>query len=301
MLDYKAEVFIRVARSKTISQAARELNLSQPAVTTAIQKLEDQFGVKLFYRRSRGLELTTAGSRLYQHLWELKNRSIEAENEMMKIKGTVHGHLRLGASPTFGEYILPGLLGEFSRQHPQIGFSLVIGNNQQIYDRLKEGQVELAFLAGKLPGKRLAVFKILEDELVLIVSPRHPWSEVKILKKEELPAQPLIIREQGSSSRKETEEAIREMGFALDKLTVIAEFYSLEAIKGAVESGMGVALISRWAITKELKLKTLIPVKIRGISLRRDIFAAYLQESTLTEAASRLLQLASNLDQELDL
>lgn len=298
MLDYKADIFIKVAQTKNISRAARELNISQPAVSAAVQKLEEQFGVKLFFRLPRGLELTPAGSLLLKHLRELKNRATEAESEMAAARGTVEGQLRLGACPTFGEYILPGLLGPFSRRHPRIGYSLAIGNNRQVYGLLKEGRVELAFLAGKPPVRKLATYKIMEDELILIVPPGHPWSTRRELEKKELPEQPLIMRERGSGSRKETEEALSEMGLPPEKLKVIAEFHSLEAIKGAVAAGLGAALISRWAVAREVQLKTLVPVRIKDGSLHREIHAAHLPEPPLTAAAARLLELCRNLAQE---
>jgi DNA-binding transcriptional LysR family regulator len=299
MLDYKIEIFIRVAQAGNITRTARDLNISQPAVSTAIQKLEDQFGVKLFFRHARGLELTPAGAALYKQLRELKNRSIQVENELTDLRGTLRGHLRLGASPTFGEYILPGLLGKFSRRYPQISYSLEIGNNRQIYALLKEGEVELGFMAGKPFGRNLHAQKLLEDKLVLVVPAGHPWSGRKRIQKEELPELPLIVRERGSGSRQEMEEALSEMGLALERLTIIAEFYSLEAIKNAVEAGLGAAIISGWAIGKELRLKTLVPLEISGAVFNREIHAVYLYESRLAEAASRLLQLSANLAEEM--
>jgi LysR family transcriptional regulator, transcriptional activator of the cysJI operon len=293
MLDYKTEIFIRTAALLNISQAARELNVSQPAVTAAIQKLEEQYGVKLFLRHPRGLELTQAGAKLYQRLKELKDRSVQVENEMMQIQGEIHGYLRLGASPTVGDYILPRLLGQFCKLYPDIRYSLQIGNNQQVYKQLKEGNIELAFLAGNLPGKSLNALRVFEDEMILIVSSRHPWRSCLVIEKEELVNQPLILRERGSASRKDMEKAFDEIGLAQEKLFIVAEFYSLEAIKTAVESDLGIALISRWAILKEQKLKCLHAVKIKGVNLVRGIHAVTLNENRLTEAASRFLKFSA--------
>lgn len=294
MLDYKTEIFIRTAGLLNISQAARELNISQPAVTAAIQKLEEQFGVKLFLRLPRGLELTQAGTKLFQRLKELKDRSVQVENEMMQIQGEIHGCLRLGASPTVGDYILPRLLGRFSKLYPDIRYSMQIGNNQQVYKQLREGNIELAFLAGNLPGKSLNALRVFEDELALIVSRRHPWSSRSAIDKEELPGQPLILRERGSASRKDMEEAFEEIGLLQDTLSVVAEFHSIEAIKAAVESDLGIALISLWAIAKEQKLNYLHVIKIKGVKLVRGIHAVTLNESRLTEAAARFLNFAAS-------
>lgn len=291
MLDYKAEVFIHVARCLNITQAARDLYISQPAVTTVIQKLEEYYAVKLFLRKSWGLELTPAGVLLYRHLKELKKASTGLENEMMKIKGTVHGKLSIGAAPTFGNYVLPLLLGFFSKSHPEINYSLHIGNNAQIYAYLKEGKIEIAFLVGALPGKELVARNIMKDELILIVSPDHPWSAREAVNGKELLSQPLILREKGSSSRKDMEEAFAEMGLSSEELMVIADFNSFEAIKQAVQANLGAALISQGAVKGELEQGLLHRVRIEEINLTRDIYAATLPKARLTEAASCLLQI----------
>ena len=291
MLDYSAEVFIHVARCLNITQAARDLYISQPAVTTAIQKLEEYYAVKLFLRKSWGLELTPAGVLLYRHLKELKKTSTSLENEMMKLKGTLHGKLSIGAAPTFGNYILPHLLGHFSKSHPEISYNLYIGNNTQVYASLKEGKIELAFLVGILPGKGLVSRKIMKDELVLVASPHHPWSARESINGNELLSQPLILREKGSSSRKDMEEAFAEMGLSSEELIVIADFNSFEAIKQSVQANLGVALISRWAVKDELEQGQLNCIRIKGINLTRDIYAATMPKARLTEPASRFLQI----------
>ncbi|HSW36669.1 MAG TPA: LysR substrate-binding domain-containing protein, partial [Candidatus Limnocylindrales bacterium] len=223
-----------------------------------------------------------------------KSYAVRVQNEMMQIQGKVHGCLRLGASPTVGDFILPRLLGQFSKLYPEISYSMQIGNNQQIYRQLKEGNIELAFLAGKMPGKQLDAISVVEDEQVLIVSQRHPWSSRFSIEKEELFGQPLILRERGSASRKDMEEAFHKVGLEQDKLLIVAEFYSLEAIKLAVESDLGVALISLWAIAKEQKLNILHAVKINGVELVREIRAVMLNENSLTEVASRFLHFTIN-------
>ncbi len=293
MLDYRVEVFIHAARCLNISRAARDLHMSQPAVTAAIQKLEEHYAVKLFFRKSWGLELTPAGVQLYSHLKALKSASISLENEMIKLKGTLHGKVAIGAAPTFGNYTLPRLLGRFSQSHPEISYNLHIGNNDQIYACLQEGRIEVAFLVGALPGKRLAARKVMDDELILVVSPHHPWAARKAVSGSELPAQPLILREKGSGSRKDMEEAFAEMGLSPEELTVIANFNSFEAIKEAVQADLGAALISRLAVKGELERGQLNPVLIDGVNLCRSIYAATLPEARLTEAAARLLQMVS--------
>jgi DNA-binding transcriptional LysR family regulator len=292
VLDYRAEVFIQVAQCLNITRASQDLYISQPAVTAAIQKLEEHYAVKLFLRKPAGLELTPAGVMLYRHLSKLKEASTKLNNEMMKLKGTVHGRLSIGAAPTFGNYILPRLLGFFSKSYPKISYNLLVGNNAQIYSYLREGRIELAFLVGTLPGKELAATKIMKDRLILVVSPRHPWSARETVSSSELLTQPLILREKRSSSRRDMEEAFAEMGLSPGELSAIADFNSFEAIKSAVHADLGAALISRWAVKRELEQGWLSPVKIEGVDLTRDIYAATLPGAGLTEAASRLLRIA---------
>ncbi len=298
LLDYKVDIFLRTARLLNISQAARELNISQPAVTTAVQKLEKEFEVKLFFRYPQGLELTPTGILLQSRLQEIKDRCVQLENDMMQLRQELHGHLKLGASPTVSDYILPKLMGIFSDRFPRINYSLNTGNNAEVIRQLQEGKIELAFLAGNLPEQRSFSHKVLDDELVLIISPNHPWASQASINKEELLEQPLILRERGSGSRKETEEALVEIGLNPEQLKVIADFQSLEGIKNAVASGLGAALISRWAVTRELEQQSLLQVKIRDAVLRRDIFVVSLYEERLTEAAKRFLGFCKELQPE---
>ncbi len=300
MLDNRAHIFIHVARTLNITRAAQDLYISQPTVTAAIKKLEDHYGVKLFIRYYRGLELTPAGVLLYRHLKDMQDNATRLENDMMQLKGTIHGKLMLGASPTFGDYLLPHLLGQFKSTHPHISYTLDIGNNRYVYALLQEGKIELAFLAGRLPGKRLTIRKIMQDELVLITSHAHPWSKRPAIEKSELLEYPLVLRERGSGSRKDIEETLSEIGISPDELTVIAEFHSLEGIKSAVEANLGAALVSRWAVVKELKLETISAVRLNGINLYRDIYVATLPDVRLTEAASRLLAITEMFSNKTD-
>jgi DNA-binding transcriptional LysR family regulator len=284
-----------VARCLSISQAARDLYITQPSVTAAIQKLEEHYSVRLFHRKSRGLELTAAGNLLYHHLRELKDKAVHLDNDMMGLKSETHGRLLIGSSPTFGDYILPHLLGKFNEKYPGITYKLHSGVNRQIYSRLQEGRIEVAFMVGSLPGKRLKAHKILEDEMVLIIPPQHELSRKSVITGKEIKTLPLIMREPGSGSRKDMDEALNSLGIDPVKLNVVAEFESPEAIKSAVESNLGVALMSRWAVTKEVQLKTISILNLDGFKISRDIYVASLSDIQLTSTASRLIDMAVNL------
>jgi DNA-binding transcriptional LysR family regulator len=296
MIDHRAEIFIHVARCLSISQAARDLYITQPSVTAAIQKLEEHYSVRLFHRNARGLELTAAGNLLYYHLRELKDKAVHLDNEMMDIKNEAHGRLLIGSSPTFGDYILPHLLGKFNEKYPGVTYKLHSGVNRQIYSRLQEGRIEVAFIVGSLPGKRIKAYKILEDEMVLILSPQHKYSKKKVITGEEIASLPLILREPGSGSRKDMEEALYSLGIDPAGLNIVAEFESPEAIKSAVESNLGVALMSRWAVAKEVQLDAISILNLDGVTIRRDIYVASLPEIQLTLTASRLIDMAVKLD-----
>lgn len=296
MLDYKADIFLHVARSLNITQTARELNFSQPAITIAIQKLEDYYRVNLFYRHKRGLKLTQAGEILFNHLQNLKDLSIRTENAMMNVQGIMHGHLEIGSSPSFGDYILPRLIGIFGESQPHITYNLRIGTNRKIYQMLREKTVEIAFFAGTPPSLKLNTQVMMEDELILIVGRKHHFRERTIIEKNELLGLSLIQRERGSESRRFVDSVVKKLGLDLKKLCINAEFTSLEAIKNAVEANLGAAMVSRCTCEKEIELKTLFPLRISGAAMKRNIYLATLDGFQLTNAAVRFLNYCSGIN-----
>ncbi len=270
MIDFRMRVFCKAAEKLNFSEAAQELFLTQPAVTFQIKKLEAHFGTLLFYREKNRVSLTEAGGILLKQARKILSCYEEAERMIAKISGKIRGRVVVGASTTIGEYILPSVLGDFMASYPDVETYLSIGNSDQILNGVVSRKFDIGILAEKVENRDLYQEKILEDELVLIASPKSPLSRLRTVAPGDLRKHRFIVRERGSGTRKETETWLKSAGLDPLHLRISMVLGSSEAIKGAVEANLGVAILSRSTIQKELKLGTLQEVPIRGIHIVRD-------------------------------
>ncbi|MGI9862010.1 selenium metabolism-associated LysR family transcriptional regulator [Moorella naiadis] len=293
MLDTQLLVFKAVADQKSFSRAARVLHLTQPAISLHIHHLEEYFGTRLLDRNNRQVTLTEAGRVLYQYSLELSRIYDEARKALADISGTVKGRLVVGATLTLGEYFLPRVTGQFKRQYPEVDITLQIANTTEIMRRVLEGAVDLGFIEGQAAHPNLIQKDLSQDELVLIIPPGHPWSGRAEIKPEELKKEPLILREEGSGTRQVAEAGLKKAGLEPSMLNIIMELGSTQAIKEAVEAGLGIAIISRLAIKKESRHNLLQVVKLRGADFHRTfhiIFNRHKFRSAPVEAFFKFLR-----------
>ncbi len=270
MIDSRLLIFYKASEKLSFSEAAEELFLTQPAVTFQIKKLENYYGTPLFYREKNRVSLTEAGEILYKQAQKILSCYQDAERAISRISGLVQGRIVVGASTTMGEYILPRVLGDFRIRYPEVETFLEIGNSDRILNGVTSRYLDLGILAEKVVNRELHQEKILEDELVLIASPKHPISKKKWAELEDLKGQRFIAREKGSGTRKESETYLKKAGVDPLRLRTSMWLGSSEAIKGAVEANLGVSILSKWTIQKELQLGTLKKLSLRGVRLLRD-------------------------------
>jgi DNA-binding transcriptional LysR family regulator len=265
--NFRLKVFRMVAEYLNFHKAAEHLFLTQPAVTLQIKALEQDLGVRLFNRAAGRISLTRQGAALLDYASKMAALAAEAEQELGAKEGKVSGQLFLGVSTTIAQYVLPRLLGAFLADYPAVEFSLRSGNTSDIVQLLLEGKLAIGLIEGpaREPGIRSEPF--MQDELVLI-APRH--FEVDHLSGNQLLASSLLMREQGSGSRRVVETALAKAGFKLKSFSRVMEMDSTEAIKSAVEAGLGIAFVSRWAIAKELELGTLKVGQVSGVKIARQ-------------------------------
>ena len=297
MSTYQLQVFKTVADKKSFSAAAQTLFISQPAVSMHIKSLEEHFGTRLFDRNTQQVTITEAGSILYQYANKILSLQEEAERDISRLTGCIQGQLSLGASFTLGEYIIPRILGSFKRQHPQIRALLQVTNTEQIVNLVLKQELDLGLVENRVDNPALFVKPFLQDELIVVLPGEHPLAEQKFIPLDEFVALPLVLREEGSGTRKITEERLAEAGVNLLALNVVMELGSTEAVKGAVEAGFGVTVISKWAVQKELKLGSLKPVRIKDVNLKREFYLIYnkskFQTSVVEEFISFLISFCS--------
>jgi len=203
---------------------------------------------------------------LLEYANKLANLASEAERQLGCSEGSVSGELALGASTTIAQYVLPRLLGAFQNEYPKIQFSLQSGNTSEVVRWLLEGKVALGLIEGPARDRGVRTEPFMEDELILIMPPSFDSNR---LSPAQLLATNLLMREQGSGSRRVVEMALEKADFKLKAFKKVMELDSTEAIKSAVEAGLGVGFVSRWAIAKELELRTLKVAEVSGVRATR--------------------------------
>jgi LysR family transcriptional regulator, transcriptional activator of the cysJI operon len=264
--NFRLKVFRAVAEHLNFRKAAERLFLTQPAITLQIQALENDLGVRLFDRTAGRISLTHQGSILLGYANKVAELIAEAERELGADDGTVLGELSLGVSTTIAQYVLPRLLGAFLGENPRVQFSLHSGNTAEIVQLLLENKVSVGLIEGPARERSLHTEPFMEDELVLITARD---SEPDRFSRSQLLASNLLMREQGSGSRKVVEMALEKAGFKLKRFKKVMDLDSTEAIKSAVEAGLGVGFVSRWAISKELELGALKIAQVSALRITR--------------------------------
>ena len=273
--NFRLVVFRSVAEHLSFRKAAEELYLTQPAVSLQIKALEDDLAVKLFDRTGSHVRLTAPGEVLLRHARSLHAQLMAAEAEIAAAVGDRGGHLALGASTTIAQYVLPRLLGEFRRLHPRVSMRLMSGNTEQIVRALEKGKISLGLIEGPARSREVKTQPFLLDDLVLIVPVSRDWPEAASIPVTELPSLPLVMREQGSGSRHVVETALESRGVRRGTLRVVISLDSTEAIKSAVEAGLGAGFVSRSALTMDARLGPAFRlVEIEGLPIQRELLIA---------------------------
>lgn len=275
MENFRLKVFRAVAEHLNFRRAAEELSLTQPAVTLQIKTLEQLLGVQIFDRSGSRISLTPAGKVLLKYARRIENLEHEAQAALAQFSGDQRGELRVGASLTIAQYILPHILGEFRQLHPHIRPHLVTCNTEQVLEALHANEIELGFIEGPAMRRDVRAEMFLEDEIVLIVPPAHEWGERGWIEPQELTQERLLMRERGSGTRRVVEMALQKSGIKTKQLNLAMEFDSTEGIITAVEAGLGIGFASLWSISKELQVGTICAVPIRGIRIIRPLSIAY--------------------------
>jgi len=264
--------FEMVASQGSFTAVARELNVSQPAVSAQIQALESELGVRLLERLPRQVLLTPMGEALLGYARRLLNLEAEARRTLAELRGVQDSYLRIGASPTFGAYVLPEIVGAFKRSHPDVRIVAEIESTYRVAEALQMHAIDVGLVEAVVEADTIAAHAFRTDELVLIAPPTHPWVRRSSIQPSELAEQPVIAREPSSGSRALVEEALRALGVSVPPAL---ELGGVEAIKNAVTLGLGVSFVSRHAIRVEERLGSLVVVPVEGLDLRRFFYCLH--------------------------
>ena len=271
-MEQQLLVFKEVAETKNITLASKRLHISQPSVSIQIKGLEQEYGVKLFDRTNKGVMLTRAGEILYEYSIQALNIMQEARELISGLSFDRHRCIKLGATLTIGEYILPHIIGHMDNCFDKLDFSVKIANTQIVAQDVLENRIHIALVEGPVAeNQALSVETFWHDELALIVPINHPWNKRTSITFDELKNERMITREKGSGTRKVMELALIRGGFEPARLNIIAELGSTEAIKQAVIEGLGVTIISSLTVQQECRHQLLMTLPIEGCLLTRPL------------------------------
>lgn len=289
MEDHKLKVFCTVADTKSFSKASEIIHLTQPAVSLQIQALEELYETKLFDRSSSTVSLTPAGEILYKYAKEILALYSAAEKNIGELTGLVKGSISLGASTTIANHLLPAVIADFRKTHPKIKMHLSVGNTKRIVEFLNAGNIDIGLVEGDVARQKLIVEKLLSDELVVIVPPLHPWAKKKEVSIYDVTKEPFILREEGSGTRQIIEKYLNKHGISTHDMKTSMMLGSTEAIKEAVESGIGISIVSRWAARKESKYGSLKLLSIKEERLLRDFSLIFHKNAIASHAVDEFL------------
>lgn len=262
MADRRLQVFHTVARLLSFTKAAETLHMTQPAVTFQIRQLEEHFNTRLFDRTHNRISLTDAGKRVFEYADRILSLYSEMDSRVRELTGDVSGILIIGASTTIAEYVLPSLLGEFQRRYKDVNVRLSVSNSLGVVHLVENNSVDVGIVEAPVTNKNLAVDVCWHDELVLICPPGHVLAKKTAILPKEIVGLPFLCREEGSGTREVINEYLEQNQVAPHEINVCMEFGSPEAIKSAVEAGLGVSIVSRATVGKELKLGTLVALPL---------------------------------------
>lgn len=267
-MDQQLQVFVTVAEKQNFSRAAEELHMTQPAVSQYIRTFEDNLGVRLLERTNKYVRLNQAGDIVYHHAKEIIGLYTKMERLVDDLTNKASGPLTIGASYTFGEYVIPRIIAKMKENYPEIKPSITIGNTAKIADLIMHHQLDVGIVEGHFKNeKQLKIEEFAEDYMVIVASPGHPLAkETKEITVKDLERHTWILRELGSGTREAAEKVFQRYDITPAD---ILNFSSTQSIKVAIEEGLGISLISKWALQKELKNGDLAVIDVKELPLTR--------------------------------
>ncbi len=268
MSDRRLQVFHTVAKVMSFTKAAETLHMTQPAVTFQVKQLEDFFNTRLFDRTHNKITLTEAGKVVYDYSGQVLELYDRMNSDVREMTGEVTGTLVVGASTTVAEYMLPSLLGAFKKQYDDVNIRLQVGNTDAIVAMVENNMIDFGLVEAPVRNKNLDVHICRIDEMQLICPKDHPLAKRDKVTVEDVRKYGYVSREEGSGSRSVIDTYMKEQGMSYSDLNVVMELGSPEAVKMAVESDVGIAIVSRTTLSKELKLDTLSAIPLDPPLLR---------------------------------
>jgi len=271
-----------VAEKKSFSEAARSLYLTQPAITHQVKNLENYFATPLFKRESNTVLLTPAGEILYKYAKRFSKLDDELMEEIERYTGRLTGDLVIGACSMVGEHLIPSLVKDFHEAHPEVNFSIEIGNCPSVIDKLLKGTLDVGLIGDKVAHRDLVTEELLEHTLFLVSSPDYVGINGETVSLKDLAGMKLLLREEGVGTRVLFEEMVSRRGMKLRDFQIITVAGSNEVIKMMTKRGVGVSLFPRKAIERELEIGDLKALQLQEGELRHTFCLVYRKQKAIS-------------------
>lgn len=290
-MDFRDKVFMTVAENLSFSGAARELFISQPAVTNHIKELEKRLNVTLFERKGSKIFLTKAGKLIYDHLKPIRDLYQELDFNLERLNDTYKGTLKIGASSTIAQYVIPRVIAAFTKRYPKIEIYLLNGNSLEMEQRLLENEIDMALVENEESNKDIKYMDFLEDEIIVVTGSRSIFARQKTITLTDFQQIPIVLREKGSGTLQVIRNALNKSKIKIEDLNIFIHLGSTESIKNFLNDFDGIALISEKAIEKELRLKELRQIIVKNLNLKRQFRIALRQghQSSVTQLFMKVL------------
>ncbi|MGE6612582.1 LysR family transcriptional regulator [Peribacillus sp. NPDC076916] len=266
-MDQLLSVFISVADKRNFSRAAEELHMTQPAVSQQIQQLEKHVGAKLLLRTNKSVQLTKAGEIVYLHAKEITGLYKRMSMLVNELNNEPTGLLKIGASYTFGEYVLPHILARMKNLFPNIFPSVQIGNTRDIAKAITSHEIDVGIVEGEISLRNIYIKSVSTDQMYIVAGGKYPIYFNKEVTRRQVEQENWIVREEGSGTREATETLFQSLQIRPTKLM---EFGSTQLIKEAVEAGLGISYLSELTVKKERMLGTIQVLNVKGTPIKRN-------------------------------
>jgi len=286
---WQLNIFCKVIELKSFSKAGKMAYLSQPTVSSHIRDLESHFGCRLIDRMSKEAVPTKAGQLVYAYAKKLIALRDEMEVALSEFHGIIKGNLIIGGSTIPGEYILPQIVGSFTKIYPEIIISLIIGDTEKIINDTISGTLELGIVGAEKKDKRIHQEILIDDEMRLIIPSDHIWGKKKSIGIKMLVEEPFIVRERGSGTLKSIEQNLNKIGYDLSDLKIAAQMGSTEAVRQGIKSRAGVSILSTIAVEGDLKDGSLKALAIEGLNLKRSFYLTTSRQRTISPVCSAFI------------
>lgn len=277
----KLKVFISVFKLKSFSRASEELYLTQPTVSDHIRSLEEELGCRLFDRIGRSIIPTREAEILFDKAVDIVEKTNNLKNIISASKSNISGELVVGASTIPGTYILPYAMFRFVKEHPEVHFKTIISDSKDIIEKVTRHELIVGIVGAKLISSMINYIPFHDDELIAVASPSLTKYRETSLRS--LIGLPIVLREEGSGTRKETERILETKGINIEMFHISGILGSTEAVKEAVKAGMGFSIISKVAVEDELRYGDLVEIKISDVKLKRKFYIVTHRKRTIPQ------------------